>query len=110
MIERIISLGKKILPSRVQTLLKQRTHFWWHPYVGESPGVRLHLGCGDVNFPGYMNIDLPPSDHVVGSGSGAEMYADVRHLPFHNGSVAEIQAHHIFEHFSLNLWSGYKKI
>jgi len=100
MIEWIISLGKKILPSRVQATLKQRTHFWWHPYVGESPGVRLHLGCGDVNFPGYMNIDLPPSDHVVGSGSGAEMYADVRHLPFHNGSVAEIQAHHIFEHFS----------
>jgi len=100
MIERIISLGKKILPSGVQATLKQRTHFFWQPYVGESPGVRLHLGCGNVNFSGYMNIDLPPSDHVVGSGSGAEIYADVRYLPFHNGSVAEIQAHHIFEHFS----------
>ena len=100
MIERIISLGKKILPSRAQATLKQRTRFWWQPYVGESPGVRLHVGCGSVNFSRYVNIDLPPSHHVVGLGSGADMYADVRNLPFHNGSVAEIQAHHIFEHFN----------
>ena len=27
--------------------------------------LRLHLGCGQQYFEGYINIDYPPSEHIV---------------------------------------------
>lgn len=55
--------------------------------------IRLNLGCGLLPNSRYFNIDareLP----------GVDMIADVRSLPFHPGTVAEIYAAHLVEHFT----------
>ncbi|HXX44788.1 MAG TPA: methyltransferase domain-containing protein [Candidatus Acidoferrales bacterium] len=55
--------------------------------------LRLNLRCGHLPTPDYFNIDtreLP----------GVDMIADVRTLPFHAGTVAEIYAAHLMEHFT----------
>jgi predicted SAM-dependent methyltransferase len=52
--------------------------------------VRLNLGCGTKLWPGYVNVDLP--------GSGAEVEADFRKLPFPDNHADEIHAIHVFEH------------
>lgn len=57
--------------------------------TGES--VRLHLGSGYKYWPGWINIDMMDADIIH----------DVKTLPmFENESVDEIQAIHVFEHFS----------
>lgn len=69
-------------------------------YAKRSPGVlRLHLGCGQCYFPGYVNIDYPPSHHTVQVKSPADLYADIRSLSFEAGTIAEVRLHHVFEHF-----------
>jgi hypothetical protein len=55
--------------------------------------LRLHLGCGEVYLPGYVNIDLPPALR-------ADLAADVTALRYEPESVAEIRLHHVFEHFT----------
>jgi len=56
--------------------------------------IRLHLGCGIVYRPGYLNIDV--SDHAV-----SDLQADALRLPFAPGSVSAIEAYHLVEHFDL---------
>lgn len=58
--------------------------------VDES--VRLHLGCGVVYRPGYVNID-------TGDGSVSDLRADAMDLPYPRNSVSLIEAHHLIEHF-----------
>lgn len=60
--------------------------------------VRVNLGCGEKPLPGYINIDarnLP----------GADVVADVRRLPFEPGTLAEISAAHLVEHFRTHHFS-----
>jgi hypothetical protein len=55
--------------------------------------LRLNLGCGHVMLDGYVNIDareLP----------GVDVVADLRSLPIDEGTVDEIYAAHVIEHFS----------
>ena len=54
--------------------------------------VRLHLGCGQIYKPGYVNIDLHDA-------SVADIRADIMMLPFDSKSVDEIVAFHVVEHF-----------
>ncbi|HUP60229.1 MAG TPA: methyltransferase domain-containing protein [Thermoanaerobaculia bacterium] len=55
--------------------------------------VRLHLGCGDIVLPDWINID-------VKSNPGVDRVLDVREgLPFHD--VDFIFAEHFLEHFEL---------
>lgn len=54
--------------------------------------LRLNLGCGHVVRPEYVNLDARPLEHV-------DVVADVRDLPFEPGSVSEIYAAHLLEHF-----------
>jgi len=61
--------------------------------------LRLHLGCGEQHFPGYVNIDYPPSGHNV-MNVKADFFADTTKLDFPTESVDEIRLHHVFEHFS----------
>ncbi|MHC4616155.1 MAG: methyltransferase domain-containing protein [Planctomycetota bacterium] len=66
-----------------------------------QPGqpLRLHLGCGQRHYEGYINIDFPSSKHNVIQVK-ADACADIRTLVFPAESVDEIRLHHVFEHFS----------
>ncbi|HJZ23117.1 MAG TPA: methyltransferase domain-containing protein [Candidatus Babeliales bacterium] len=61
--------------------------------------LRLHLGCGQTYFNGYINIDFPPVDHTVQNTSPADVYGDITKLVFSRNSIDEIRSHHVFEHF-----------
>ncbi len=54
---------------------------------------RLNLGCGAYPADGYINVDVREIDGVV------DVMADLGHLPFEPGSVAEIFSSHVLEHF-----------
>ena len=78
--------------------------------------LRLHLGCGEQRFAGYVNIDYPSSEHNVMTVR-PDFEADIRRLAFPDGSVDEIRLHHVFEHFNrvtalamLIKWHGWLKI
>jgi hypothetical protein len=62
--------------------------------------VKLHLGCGRHYFPGYLNIDYPPSEQTVQSDLVADQFDDITKLSYPKSSVREIRLHHVFEHFS----------
>jgi predicted SAM-dependent methyltransferase len=56
--------------------------------------LRLHLGCGKVNHPGFVNIDAIPRRHV-------HYVQRVDRLKrFRDGSVDLVYACHVLEHFS----------
>lgn len=65
----------------------------------EGQPLRLHLGCGQNHFEGYINIDYPPSEHTVQTKAAADFFADITTLSFPSSSVNEIRSHHVFEHF-----------
>jgi predicted SAM-dependent methyltransferase len=55
--------------------------------------LKLHLGCGEVKLPGFVNIDIR-------STPATDMVADIRNLstfPSHNADV--VYASHCLEHF-----------
>lgn len=82
------------LDSTVDSLANlERTGAW-----RASQGLRLHLGCGEQHFAGYINIDHPPSEHSV-QQPRADVYADLLTLSFQPDTVDEIRSHHVFEHF-----------
>ncbi|MFZ5437835.1 MAG: class I SAM-dependent methyltransferase [Patescibacteria group bacterium] len=62
--------------------------------------TKLHLGCGEIYFDGYINIDFPSKNHTVQTKSVADKYADITKLKFKNDSINEVRLHHVFEHFS----------
>lgn len=58
---------------------------------------KLHLGCGEKILSGYINIDL--------FSKKADMKYDIKErLPFPDGSISEIYAQHIIEHFNRFEW------
>lgn len=58
---------------------------------GES--LRLHLGCGPIDHPGFLNIDGVDRPHV-------HIVQSLTRLPrFKDGSVAFIYTSHTLEHF-----------
>ncbi len=61
--------------------------------------MKVHLGCGNKYLEGYVNIDLPPSEHTVMEVK-ADMFADIRTLEFPENSIEEVRLHHLFEHFT----------
>jgi len=53
---------------------------------------KLHVGCGNVKLPGWLNIDVEP---------GADLVIDVREgLPFEENSIDFIYNEHFVEHFT----------
>jgi hypothetical protein len=67
---------------------------------GFRPPFKLHLGCGEAHFAGYINIDYPPSEHTVQTRTGSDIYADILKLSFSENSISEFRSHHFFEHFN----------
>ena len=60
----------------------------------ENNGVYLHLGCGPINHPKFINVDGMPLQHV-------HYVRNINDLsPFKDGSVDLIYASHCLEHFS----------
>jgi predicted SAM-dependent methyltransferase len=55
--------------------------------------LRLHLGCGNRRFPGYINIDSRKT-------GAADYVCDATSLPFPSNSVASIETYHMIEHLS----------
>ncbi len=76
-------------------LVRLRSRGLWQ----ERQPLRLHLGCGENHFEGYVNIDYPPAEHSVQSRIAADLFADITLLDFPEQSVDEIRLHHVFEHF-----------
>lgn len=54
--------------------------------------MKLHLGCGDVILPGYLNCDM--------YNKNAQLQCDAMHLPFEDNSVDLIYSAHLIEHFN----------
>jgi predicted SAM-dependent methyltransferase len=62
-------------------------------FLGNSP-LRLHLGCGTVRLPGWVNIDVD---------GGPDLQLDLRFgLPFPDASVDLIHTEHMLEHMHLS--------
>ncbi|WP_152053992.1 class I SAM-dependent methyltransferase [Tautonia marina] len=66
--------------------------------------VRLHLGCGGVRWPGFINVDMNPHDESRSdssrNGCVAEVFADMRCLNLGDASVEEIFTSHTVDHFT----------
>jgi predicted SAM-dependent methyltransferase len=73
--------------------------------------MKLHLGCGDIIIPGFVNVDII-------NGPGVDVVDDVRTLfKFESDSVDVIYACHVLEHFGhdeilpiLRRWWGVLKL
>lgn len=65
--------------------------------------LKLHLGCGEQHFSGYINIDYPLTEHTVQTHSGADVFADIIKVSFASETVDEIRSHHVFEHFDRSI-------
>src|SRR5205085_9397769 len=74
-------------------------HFFRPPFPKLEDGViNLHLGCGSVNHPNFINIDGLPAPHV-------HYIRPIEDLsPFKDNSVDLVYACHCLEHFR------YKKV
>lgn len=53
--------------------------------------MKIELGCGKSTAPGFVGVDIDPA-------VGPDVVADIRKLPFDDGSVSEIRAVHCIEH------------
>jgi predicted SAM-dependent methyltransferase len=56
--------------------------------------IRLHLGCGDIDYPGFVNIDARPQNHVHHVQRIDEL------SKFVDNSVTLIYGSHCLEHIS----------
>ena len=62
--------------------------------------MKLHLGCGQGYLEGYVNIDLPLSEHSIQERSVADVHADITTMSYPASSIDEVRLHHVFEHFT----------
>lgn len=61
--------------------------------------MKLHLGCGRVILPGYVNADIQP-------GPGVNLVCDARALPFADDSLDFIYSCALIEHLGRREWLG----
>lgn len=61
--------------------------------------TKLHLGCGHIHIPGYLNIDIMVP-------KAADLVADLRQLPFRSGSVDLVYSCAAIEHLGRREWIG----
>lgn len=59
---------------------------------GMPDGLRVNLGAGPQKGSEFITVDQRAVD-------GIDIRADVRHLPFEDGQLAEIYCSHLMEHF-----------
>ena len=82
--------------SRVETFLgkmKRKVHAPSLP-INEDNKVYIHLGCGEINAPGFINVDTIPFSHI-------HYVLDVEDLSIFSNKYADlIYASHVLEHTS----------
>ena len=64
--------------------------------------MKLHLGCGSRNIPGFVHVDAQPASHV-------DIVGPVERLPLDDNSVSLIYASHILEHFGRHAYKAVLK-
>jgi predicted SAM-dependent methyltransferase len=80
----------------ITSLLQRALRLLWRPAfpIVEGNKMYLHLGCGRVIHPKFVNVDLLPAGHV-------HFIQRIDSLPcFKDGSADLIYASHCLEHFS----------
>jgi len=79
---------------------------YWSPNQGKP--IKLHLGCGGVEWKDFTNVDLFPDNPEIPDSSRegcvADVCADMRDLGLPDASVEEIFSSHGLEHFTR--WIG----
>jgi predicted SAM-dependent methyltransferase len=96
-------------------LLKKKwgENFWNEQIVfgvmAKNGGLRLNLGCGKYHLTGFVNVDMQEAVKP-------DLLCDILDLPYEAGTVDEIYAGHILEHFywqegkeALNYWKSLLK-
>jgi len=72
--------------------------------VESKPSV--NLGCGEVRYADTLNCDM--------YGNELDLIMDARNLPFKDGSVEFLEAHHVLEHFghreTMDVLSEWKRV
>ncbi len=95
-----LSSEKPSTVSKIENRLLSGAEILANPaLVRPEMAVRLHLGCGQNHFNGYINLDYPPSEHTVIRRLGADAFVDIRQLDFPASTIDEVRLHHVFEHF-----------
>lgn len=57
--------------------------------------VKLHIGCGEKDLPGYVNMDISTDQKQA----WPYIFKDISSLDYPDGAIEEIRCHHVFEHF-----------
>jgi hypothetical protein len=61
-----MSIKSSHLLMRIRIALGKFLRLFWRPLIPKLKNgeIRLHLGCGKINHPGFVNIDAIPRRHV----------------------------------------------
>lgn len=80
------------MPQLAEPLTEMDAHFDVQPPPGNRR-LKLHLGCGQRNIPGFVHVDGNWAPHV-------DVVTDLRRLTFLDDGVADlVYASHVLEHF-----------
>lgn len=88
---------KKIINVVISTFYYIQLHLFKKKYpLNPNNRVYIHLGCGEINSSGFINVDKRPFSHI-------HHVHDVTYLPFLKENFADlIYASHILEHLPVN--------